>query len=415
MNSKKKPSLLVVSQYYYPEQFRINDMCEEWVKRGYDVTVVTGIPNYPQGKFFDGYGWFKRRKEVYNGVKIIRLPIISRGTSKICLGLNYLSFMISGLIWKVFTKQQADLVFSFEVSPMSQVLPAVWFAKRRKIPCIAYIQDLWPENFIEMTGIKSGPIIRIINQMTDYIYKNCQKILVTSNSFKKAVEERGVPEEKVAYWPQYAEDFYKPSDVVSPLVPNDDVFTIAFTGNIGYAQGLEILPEAAELLAKQGKKVRFLLVGDGRALDSLKNTIQQKNVEEYFFILPRQKPESIPSILAGADAAFLSFAPSPLFSKTIPAKLQSYMACGMPILAVANGETRHIIEEAECGMCSKPGETEELVHNIRKMMQNPELLKQFAAKAQVFSEKTFNKTKLMDSIDREFQMILKLCCGDIRQ
>ena len=175
MNSKKRPSLLVVSQYYYPEQFRINDMCEEWVKRGYDVTVVTGIPNYPQGKFFDGYGWFKRRKEVYNGVKIVRLPIISRDTSKIRLGLNYLSFMISGFIWKVFTKQQADLVFSFEVSPMSQVLPVVWFAKRRKIPCIAYIQDLWPENFIEMTGIKSGPIIRVIDRMTDYIYKNCKK------------------------------------------------------------------------------------------------------------------------------------------------------------------------------------------------------------------------------------------------
>ncbi len=404
-----KKHILVVSQYFYPEQFRINDMCEEWVKRGYDVTVVTGIPNYPQGKFFDGYGWFKRRKEVYNGVKIVRLPIISRDTSKIRLGLNYLSFMISGFIWKVFTKQQADLVFSFEVSPMSQVLPAVWFAKRRKIPCIAYIQDLWPENFIEMTGIKSGPIIRVIDRMTDYIYKNCKKILVTSNSFKKAVEERGVPGEKVDYWPQYAEDFYKPSEIVSPLVPNnDDVFTIAFTGNIGYAQGLEILPEAAELLVEEGKKVRFLFVGDGRALDSLKNTIQQRNVEEYFFFLPRQKPESIPSILAGADAAFLSFAPSPLFSKTIPAKLQSYMACGMPVLAVADGETHHMVEEADCGLCSKPGDIDGLVHNVNTLMQNSGLLERFASNALSFSDKTFNKKVLMDSIDQEFLALLEV-------
>jgi glycosyltransferase involved in cell wall biosynthesis len=395
--------LLVVSQYYYPEQFRINDMCEEWVKRGYDVTVVTGIPNYPKGKFFDGYGWFKRRKETHNGVKIIRLPIISRGSSNIRLGLNYISFVISGFFWKMFTKQQADLVFSFEVSPMTQVLPAVWFAKRCNIPCIAYIQDLWPENFIEMTGIKSGPIIRIIDRMTDYIYKNCHKILVTSNSFKQVVENRGIPAEKVDFWPQYAEDFYKPSDITSSPIPKDDVFTIAFTGNIGYAQGLEILPEAAELLKKQGEKVRFLLVGDGRALVSLRKTIQQKTVEEYFLFLPRQNPEDIPSILAGADAAFLSFAPSSLFSKTIPAKMQSYMACGMPILAVASGETRQVIEEAKCGVTCRPGDAEALCDAIVDFISLPSnRIQEFSDNSLQYANMHFSKQKLMDEMDNYF-------------
>ncbi len=231
--SNKPIKLLVVAQYYYPEQFRINDMCAEWVKRGYDVTVVTGIPNYPQGKFFQGYGWLKNRRETCEGVKIIRLPIISRGTSKIRLGLNYVSFVISGFIWILFTKHEADLIFSFEVSPMTQVLPAVWFAKRRKVPCIAYIQDLWPENFIEMTGIRFKPVITFLSAMCNYIYRICDLILVTSPSFRRAIVDRGVPSQKVKYWPQYAEDFYQPASELSPLVPRNARITIVFTGNIG--------------------------------------------------------------------------------------------------------------------------------------------------------------------------------------
>lgn len=123
MSRHEKGALLVVSQYFYPEQFRINDMCAEWVKRGYSVTVLTGIPNYPQGKFFAGYGWFSKRKELYEGVNVLRIPIISRGKSNISLALNYLSFVVSGFLWGLFTKEKPDLVFSFEVSPMTQVLP----------------------------------------------------------------------------------------------------------------------------------------------------------------------------------------------------------------------------------------------------------------------------------------------------
>lgn len=375
-------------------------MCEEWVKRGYDVTVVTGIPNYPQGKFFDGYGWFKRRKEVHNGVKIIRLPIVSRGSSKIRLGFNYLSFMISGFIWKVFTKQQADLVFSFEVSPMSQVLPAVWFAKRRNIPCIAYIQDLWPENFIEMTGIKSGPIIRVIDRMTDYIYKNCQKILVTSNSFKKAVEERGVLGEKVAYWPQYAEDFYKPSTYISDIVVKSDVFTIAFTGNIGTSQGLDILPRTASLLRNINIRVRFLIVGDGRGMSLLHQLIKSEHVEEYFHFIPRQPPERIPSILSAADIALVAFADKPLFSMTLPAKVQSYMACGIPILAAASGETKRVIEEAQCGYSCEPGKPEKLCDAIIRFMGLPKNeFNRLANNALNYANKYFKKATLMNEMD----------------
>ena len=146
VDNKLKKHILVIAQYFYPEQFSINDICTEWVKRGYKVTVITGIPNYPQGKYYNGYGLFKKRKETYNGIEIIRIPLIPRGKNAIMLALNYLSFVISGFFWKLFTKIEADYVFIFEVSPMTQALPGVWYAKKRKIPCYLYVQDLWPEN-----------------------------------------------------------------------------------------------------------------------------------------------------------------------------------------------------------------------------------------------------------------------------
>lgn len=407
MTARKQISLLVVTQYFYPEQFRINDMCQEWVKRGYDVTVVTGIPNYPRGKFFDGYGWFKRRKEVFHGVNVIRLPILSRGSSKIKLGLNYLSFAVTGFFWKLFTKQKADLVFAFEVSPMIQVLPAIWFAKRRKIPCIAYIQDLWPENFIEMTGIENGLIIDIVSQITDYIYQNCNKILVTSPSFKKAVEERDVPINKVDYWPQYAEEFYQPSNTLSPIVSADTRFTVVFTGNVGTSQGLDILPRTAALLKSQAVQVRFLIVGNGRGMPLLRSAIESENVGEYFTFIPQQSPQIIPDILAHADAAFVSFANKPLFAMTIPAKLQSYMACGMPILAAAGGETAQVIIDAGCGLICNAGDAEALTDNIKKMIEvSDDTIVQWSNNAKEYADRYYNKMQLMDVMDNLLQASL---------
>ena len=400
MNRGPQPSILVVSQYYYPEQFRINDMCSEWVKRGYKVMVVTGIPNYPAGRFFDGYGLFSKRKETYNGVKIVRIPLVSRGKSKIRLGLNYLSFLISGFLWQLFTKHRADIVFSFEVSPMSQVLPAVWYAKRRGVACMAYIQDLWPENFVEMSGISNASIVKIIDRMADYIYAHCSRIFVTSNSFKSAIERRGVPSSKVFFWPQYYEEFYCPSKDKSPLVEDSGGFSIAFTGNIGVSQGLDILPRAAKLLKDEGMLVRFILVGEGRGLAELVNEIVTYGVQDCFQFIPRQPSETIPSILASVDAAFLSFADKELFNMTIPAKLQSYMACGKPILAAVGGETKRVIEDADCGIVTELGNESALANAITRMSRATiEERMRWSLNAVNYAETHFNKKALMDAMD----------------
>ncbi len=393
-----KKHILVVSQYFYPETFRINDMCQEWVKRGYKVTVITGIPNYPMGKTFEGYGLTKKRHEIWNGVEIYRIPLIPRGTSSIGMMLNYISFMVSGMLAGKLKNIDADLVFSFEVSPMTQVLTGISFAKKLKVPHYLYVQDLWPENVITVTGISNQAIIKPIDKMVDYIYKNSNEIFATSPSFVDAICNRNVSvdRKKVHYWPQYAEDFYNLLyNRTVPEIPNDDSFKIIFTGNIGTAQGLQILPSAAEML--RNEKVKFIMVGDGRYLDDFVKDVKTRGLEDKFIMIPRQSSERIPELLSVCDVAFLSFQDDPLWTKTIPAKLQSYLACGKPVIAAASGETERIINEAECGMCSKIGDSKQLSIIIKKMMESD--LKTMGYNSRKYFEEHFDKKILMDIMD----------------
>lgn len=356
--SEKKQHILVISQYFYPEEFRINDICKEWVKRGYEVTVVTGIPNYTKGKFYPGYSWFKQRTEEYEGIHIIRLPLI---------------------------------------------------------PCYIYVQDLWPENVEIVTGIHNRKMIGAIDRMVDYIYRRCTKIFATSPSFVKRIEERDSAYEttekketeqssrksQVIYWLQYAEDFYSPVEKQPlPDVEDDERLKIVFTGNIGYAQGLDILPKVAELLKKDRQKVRFYIIGDGRYREELEKIIQEKDVSDMFRLLGRKKPEEIPAYMAHFDIAFLSFADNELFQMTIPAKLQSYMACGMPILAVADGEARRIIDEAEFGICTQAGDLEGIYKNVLYCMKASRLQReQYSQKSIKYHATFFEKNAILAFMD----------------
>lgn len=397
----KKKHILVISQYFYPEQFRINDMCIEWVKRGYKVTVLTGYPNYPEGKYYDGYGWFKKTKQQWNGIDIIRIPLTARGQGSVRLALNYFSFVVSGFFWAYTTKIKADYVFTFEVSPMTQALIGVWYSKRRKIPNYLYVQDLWPENVEIVTGIHSPLILKPIQKMVDYIYKHCDVIFATSPSFVKEIQKRVTTKSKVKYLPQYAEEFYKPLDRKPvPEIPEDGSFKIIFTGNIGQAQGLDILPKTAKLL-KGKENVKFVIVGDGRDKEHFIKLIAANHVQDMFIMIDRQPPERIPELLAACDAAFISFMPDPLFEKTIPAKLQSYMACGMPIIAAANGETKRIVEEAKCGVCVPINDERKLVDAINGMIRTKNLVELKQASV-LYSECFFDKKKALNRIERVF-------------
>lgn len=407
-----KKHILVIAQYFYPEQFRINDICTEWIKRGYKVTVITGIPNYPQGKYYPGYGLFKKRKETYNGIEIIRIPLIPRGRNSIMLALNYLSFVVSGFFWKVLAKVEADYVFIFEVSPMTQALPGVWYAKKRKIPCYLYVQDLWPENVQIITGITNEYVIESIGRMVDYIYARCERIFTTSNSFIESIIKRDVPIEKVKYWPQYAEDFYYPMEKINiEEIPYDKAFNVIFAGNIGNAQGLDILPKVATLIKerKLKRKVRFNVVGDGRYKNTLMNLVSLNNVSDMFNFIPKQPSTTIPRFMAASDVAFICLTDNPLFAMTIPAKLQAYMACGIPIIASTDGETTKIINEANCGGCAPAGDAEKLAEVIVNLSNKSyEQLKQIGKNAREYYDRNFNKEKLLNEMDEYFNQNLTL-------
>lgn len=396
-----KKKILVVSQYYFPEQFRINDICEEWVKRGYDVTVLTGIPNYPKGAFFEGYGIFSKRKEIHNGVNIKRLPLIPRKKSSVFLALNYLSFMISGYFWAIFTREKFDEVFIYEVSPMTQAIPGIKYAKKHKINSIIYVMDLWPENFVEMSGIKNKFIIKSITNMVKYIYRNVSRIFISSPGFKEKITNLGNFEEKIEYWPQYAEDFYMPTDEKSENIQFDfNNFNITFAGNIGYAQGLEILPSVAEQLSNRKIKAHFNIIGNGRFKEELIKEVENKNIEEYFSFFEPVVATEIPKIMGMTDIALVSLSRNPLFSLTIPAKVQSILATGTPILVSADGIMERIVHDSEAGLFSRAGDIDGLAKNIELLTKYPEQeLSKLRQNAKKYSENEFSKEKLLNIID----------------
>ena len=256
--------------------------------------------------------------------------------------------------------------------------------------------------------------------MVDKIYRDTDVIFTTSASFVDAIVNRDVKVDgrKVHYWPQYAEEFYKPMDKEEAeeklkrkgiSIEQNGSFKIAFTGNIGYAQGLDILPKTAELFkSRRVKNVQFVIVGDGRYQAEFEDEIKKRDVDEYFIMIPRQNPETIPAILAMCDVAFLSFMDTELFEKTIPAKLQSYMACGMPILAAAKGETERIINEAGCGICCEIGNRAALAESIVNMQmkaEDPEAFKKIGFQARAYFESHFDKKMLMDQMDEWFKVM----------
>lgn len=400
-----KKHILVYSQYFYPEQFRINDICIDLVKRGYKVSVVTGIPNYPDGRFYKGYSWNKQRCETWKEIDIYRMPIIPRGDSSIQLASNYLSFVAGARFNENKLPKDIDLVFTYEVSPMTQALPAIWIAKKYNVPHILYVMDLWPENVVGVTGIKNQVIINPLNKMVDYIYNNSDKILTSSKSFKESIIDRGINSDKIEYWPQYAEELYQKYDknndkvTISPI----DVLSFVFAGNIGEGQGLEILPKVARELQKNNVKVKFVLIGDGRAKQDLINTVDSMSVKDYFIFIDRQPAEAIPYYLAKFDVGLVILNDNERFSRTIPAKLQSLMASGMPILLSANGEVQEIIKEAENGLIGDAGNIKQFIFNIEKFARlSDEEMNSMSQNSLDYNKRRFDKNKLMSALVQIF-------------
>lgn len=366
-------NILIVTPHFHPENFRINDFAFEYMKRGHQIIVLTAVPDYPIGKFFDGYGIFKKSREYYNGIKIYRAPTIPRGNgSNFRLSLNYVSFVIGAIITSLFLlKNKLDIIFVFEPSPVTIGLPAIFIKKIKRIPICFWVLDLWPESVISAGNLKSNLIPRLLTPIVKYIYKHCDKILVSSKGFIKSIISKGVDTRKVEFFPQWAEPFFRPVEYKSELLPNkvpENCFKIMFAGNIGEAQDFPAILEAAKLL-KSNTNIHWIIIGDGRRSAWVKDKILEYGIQNCFHMLGQHTIERMPHYYALADAMLFSLKDEYIFSITIPAKVQSYLACGKPIIAMVNGEAAKIINDNNAGYTCEAGDYNSLVNNIIKMSQ----------------------------------------------
>jgi glycosyltransferase involved in cell wall biosynthesis len=363
--------VLIVTQYFYPENFKSNDMAFELKKRGHQVTVLTGIPNYPEGKIYDGYGFFKTRKQIIDGVEIIRALLMPRGKGGgIRLFINYFSwaFFASLKARKISSSKKFDAIIVHEPSPITQFYPALVVKKRQKTPIYFWVMDLWPESLEIAGGIKNKFILNFFTKMVQKFYKESEKILITSKGFKKSILEKGDFEDKIHYFPNWAEDTISFGNKEFPIPTLPEGFKVMFAGNIGEAQDMDSIMMAA-LRLKQNKNIKFILVGDGRKMPFVQDFIKNNNLEETVYTVGRYPVEAMASFFDAADVLLVSLKDDPIFNLTVPAKVQAYMSSGKPIIAMLNGEGAETIIEANCGFAVPAGNSDKLAEIINQASQ----------------------------------------------
>ncbi len=394
--------LLVVSQYFWPESFRVNDLVADLVARGHEVTVLTGQPNYPSGNRFQGYGRFSPRTENYKGAKVFRVPLVRRGSAgKIRLALNYLSFVIFGTlgVW-LRLHGSFDAIFVFEVSPITVGIPAVFASHKFKAPILFWVLDLWPESLTAAGGVRSPGILKMVDRMVKWIYSNCSRILVASRAFIPEVESHGVPSSNILYFPGWGESLFQPlkeADLTKlPALPNG--FRILFAGNIGEAQDFPTILRAAALLRDQ-TDIQWLILGDGRMAEWAREEARKQKLLNVHF-LGLHPLESMPHFYAAADALLLPLKQEKIFALTVPGKLQSYMACAKPILAILDGEGTRIVREAKAGLTSPAGDSGSLAAQIKHMASLSESeRKEMGLNGRKYYETHFDRNRLFDQLE----------------
>jgi glycosyltransferase involved in cell wall biosynthesis len=394
--------ILVVTQYFWPENFRINDLVLGLKDSGHSLTVLTGKPNYPEGNFYKGYSFFSKRRENWNGVSIIRSSLIPRGKSGgLRLMLNYLSFAFFASIRTLLIKDDFDVIFVYEPSPITVGLPAIIFGKRKKIPIFFWVQDLWPESLQATGQISNNTILKLVNGYTQWTYANSEKILIQSPGFNEYILNQGVSQEKIIYFPNSTEELYRkvtPRSEFRDLVPKVP-FVLMFAGNIGDAQDFDNLISACEIVGQVTKDVHFVILGDGRKKKYVKQTIKEKGITNNFHVLGSFPPETMPHFFALSDALLVSLKDERIFSLTIPSKLQSYMACGKPIIASLGGVAAKIVENANAGMTSKPGNPKSLASVILSLYSlSASERNTLGQNALAYYEEYFNREILLEKL-----------------
>ncbi|MBF4517608.1 glycosyltransferase family 4 protein [Flavobacterium sp. ANB] len=401
--------ILFVSQYFYPETFKGNDIVFDLVKKGHEVTVLTAKPNYPGGTFFPNYSFFNKSTEIIKGAKVIRTPIYPRKNGKgTHLILNYLSFIFFSYFACIFrVKGKFDVIFVQQLSPVTMALPGLWLKKKKKSPVYLWVLDLWPESILAASNFKNIKIIQIIEKLVRYIYNNSDVILISSKYFENSIVEKLKDKsKKVIYFPNWAEDIFTgdPQKEISvPNLPNG--FNIMFAGNVGESQDFETILKAAH--STKDQNINWIIVGDGRKLDWVKNEINEKKIAN-IHLFGRYEIEAMPLFFKKADVMLVSLKDEPVFALTVPAKVQAYMSSGKIILGVLNGEGNKLINDSKCGFAVAAGDEIELAKKaieLKNMTVEEKLKMEYNAKS--YYENNFSKKMLLDKLESLFLKNIK--------
>jgi colanic acid biosynthesis glycosyl transferase WcaI len=394
--------ILIVTQYFWPENFQINHIAKELQARGHRVCVLTGRPNYPGGRLFPGYTWFNRRTDNFDGIPVTRAPLIPRGNGgAFRLALNYISFAASGIVTGLArVKGPVDCIFVYEPSPVTVGLPALAMKRKLGAPILFWVQDLWPESVFAAGGVRSSLLRAMLDRLVRTIYAGCARILIQSEAFRPAIAAAGVDESRIVYWPQSVDPMFRPASPPAdgPAELRLPGFRIVFGGNVGHAQDFETVVEAAERLRKHDH-IRWIVIGDGRRHAWLRNEVDRRGLADRFHLVGRHPEEAMPGLFAQADALLVTLRKHPIFALTVPTKVQAYLACGKPILGAIDGEGARIIAESGAGIATPASDAAALADAALRLANLPENERaQLGAKGLAYSREQFNRDRLLDRL-----------------
>lgn len=399
---------LIITNHFFPETFRVNDIAFELAKAGHQVTVLTAIPDYPQGHFFKGYGFFKKRKETVRQVQVIRAAVLPRGKGgTLRLILNYISVFISFIIngWILAHKQKFDYIFIHDTSPAFIIFAGTIVKHIQKCPLDIWILDMWPES-LSAGNINNHYIYSMIHRMMDYFYRRADILHISSLGFAKMLKRRNIDERKIRYLPNWADISMKVDNVAAiPSMPKG--FIVMFAGNLGGAQNLSNVMQAAKITAGD-KDLHWVFVGDGRKRPTVEQYIKNNRLEGTVHLLGRYPIETMPQFFARADVMLVSLADKPNLNMTLPAKVQAYMSNSKPIIAMMNGEGQHIITEAQCGRCVDANDVRGLAETARQMKAtDKEELLQMGRNGKKYYDNHFTQSICMEEIRQCMQNAVK--------
>jgi colanic acid biosynthesis glycosyl transferase WcaI len=395
--------ILIVTQYFWPENFRVNDLAAGLVERGYEVTVLTGVPNYPHGRFFRGYGLFKNRTGLYRGCRVIRVPLVPRGKSRPAeLLLNYLSFAATASVFAPWVARRGvDAILVCQLSPATVGIPAVVATWLRPCPLALWVLDLWPESLSATGAVSSRAILGMVGRLVSQIYRRSDVILASSKGFVPLIEQRGGAAGAVHHFPNWVDKCDRAPDAIDAGGVDLPAagFRLMFAGNIGRAQSFETIVGAATRL-KTEPSIHWCIVGDGRMRPWLEQEVAVRGLSETMHLLGSQRPEAMQALFAQADALLVTLGRDNLFALTAPGKLQSYLASGKLVVGALEGEGRRILEESGAGVVCPPEDPDALADAVLTAFKMPESQRaSMGSSGKRYCEDHFEREALLDRLD----------------